>query len=71
MPEQVADKIESIWREVGCAGFNLTPTTNPDSVHDFVDQVVWLLQVRGVFRYEYTETTLRKHMSVGGVTPSR
>jgi len=47
---------------VGCAGFNLSPTTNPDSVHDFVDQVVPLLQARGVFRREYTGTTLREHM---------
>jgi len=61
-PEQVADRIEGIWREVGCAGFNLSPTTNPDSVHDFVDQVVPLLQARGVFRREYTGTTLREHM---------
>ena len=61
-PEQVADRIEEIWREVGCAGFNLSPTTNPDSVHDFVEQVVPLLQVRGVFRKEYTGTTLREHL---------
>lgn len=61
-PEQVADRIEAIWREVGCAGFNLSPTTNPDSVHDFVDQVVPLLQARGVFRREYTGKTLREHM---------
>ena len=56
---------------MGCAGFNLSPTTSSESVHDFVDQVVPLSQARGVFRYEYTGTTLRKYMSVGGVTPSR
>ena len=61
-PEQVADRIEAIWRETGCAGFNLSPTTNPDSVTDFVDQVVPLLQARGIFRREYTTRTLRDHL---------
>ena len=28
-PEQVADQLESIWRETGCHGFNLTPTITP------------------------------------------
>lgn len=61
-PEQVADRIEAVWRETGCAGFNLSPTTNPDSVHDFVDQVVPLLQARGIFRKEYATATLREHL---------
>jgi alkanesulfonate monooxygenase SsuD/methylene tetrahydromethanopterin reductase-like flavin-dependent oxidoreductase (luciferase family) len=63
-PEQVADQMISIWRETGCAGFNLSPTTNPDSVHDFVDQVVPLLQEKGVFRREYAGTTLREHLTM-------
>ena len=63
-PEQVADQIEAIWRETECAGFNLSPTTNPNSVHDFVDQVVPLLQARGIFRREYTASTLRGHLSL-------
>ena len=61
-PEQVADRMEEIWRDTGCAGFNLSPTTNPDSVRDFVDAVVPLLQRRGVFRREYTGSTLREHL---------
>ena len=28
-PEQVADQIETIWRETGCHGFNVTPTITP------------------------------------------
>ena len=43
-PEQVADRIEAAWRESGCHGFNLSPTTSPDSIADFVDQVVPILQ---------------------------
>ena len=61
-PEQVADRMEQIWRETKCAGFNLSPTTNPNSVHEFVDQVVPLLQARGIFRREYIGKTLRDHM---------
>jgi FMN-dependent oxidoreductase (nitrilotriacetate monooxygenase family) len=61
-PEQVAARIEAIWRETGCAGFNLSPTTNPDSVTDFVDQVVPILQRRGVFRTEYEGETFRANL---------
>lgn len=61
-PEQVADKIESIWRETGCYGFNLSPTTNPDSVEDFVDHVVPILQRRGVFRTAYEGESFRDNL---------
>ena len=61
-PEQVAERLETVWRDTGCAGFNLSPTTNPDSVDDFVDHVVPILQRRGVFRREYTGRTLREHL---------
>ena len=61
-PEQVAARIEMIWRDTGCAGFNLSPTTNPDSVDDFVNEVVPILQARGVYRREYTTRTLREHL---------
>ena len=61
-PEMVAAEIERIWRETGCLGFNLSPTTNPDSVHDFVDHVIPLLQKRGVFRTAYEHETLRENL---------
>ena len=61
-PEQVATEMERIWRETGCYGFNLSPTTNPDSVDDFVDQVVPLLQARGVFRTAYEGTNFRANL---------
>lgn len=61
-PERVADEIERIWRETGCLGFNLSPTTNPDSVENFVDHVVPLLQKRGVFRTAYEASTLRGNL---------
>lgn len=60
-PEQVADQIEAIWRETGCHGFNVTPHIMPSSITDFVDQVVPILQKRGVYPTEYPGRTLREN----------
>lgn len=62
-PEQVADKVESAWRDSGCYGFNLSPTTSPDSIEDFVDQVVPILQKRGIYRTEYEAETFRGNLA--------
>jgi len=60
-PEQVADQIEH-WFTGGAAdGFNIMPPTLPGGLTDFVDLVVPELQRRGLFRTEYTGTTLREH----------
>ncbi len=61
-PEQVAAEIERVWRDTGCYGFNLSPTTSPDSIDDFVDHVVPILQKRGVFRTEYEGETFRENL---------
>lgn len=59
--EQVADSIEH-WYESGAAdGFNIMPAVLPSGLERFVDQVVPILQERGLFRTEYTGTTLREH----------
>lgn len=63
-PEQVADRMETIWRETGCHGFNVTPNIMPVSVTDFVDQVVPILQKRGVYPTEYLGTTLRENIEL-------
>jgi len=63
-PEQVADQMEQIWRETDCHAFNLTPTINPGSMEDFVDQIVPLLQKRGVYRTEYTGVTFRENLGL-------
>ncbi|MBU9766134.1 LLM class flavin-dependent oxidoreductase [Mycobacterium sp. TNTM28] len=63
-PEQVADTIEE-WFTTGAAdGFNLIPPALPSSLTDFVDHVVPELQRRGLFRAEYTGTTLRDHLGL-------
>lgn len=60
-PEQVADAIQD-WFDHGAAdGFNVMPPVLPSSLTDFVDHVVPILRSRGLFRDEYTGTTLRDH----------
>ena len=49
-------------------GFILVPHLIPGGLDEFVDKVVPLLQERGVFRTEYTTTTLRGHL---GLRPAR
>jgi FMN-dependent oxidoreductase (nitrilotriacetate monooxygenase family) len=61
-PEQVAAEIETIWRASGCHGFNVRPTTIPDSIDAFVDNVVPVLQKRGVFRTDYRGETFRENL---------
>lgn len=63
-PEQIADEMQR-WVEGGGAdGFNLMPPALPAGIEDFVDLVAPVLQERGLFRTEYTGTTLREHLTV-------
>lgn len=69
-PEQLADELE-LWFDGGAAdGFNIMPPYLPGGLDTFVDQVVPILQQRGLFRTEYTETTLRGHYGLPAL-PSR
>lgn len=60
-PEQVADALESWFLGGAADGFNIMPAALPYGLEEFVDHVVPLLQARGLFREEYTGTTLREH----------
>jgi len=63
-PEQIADTMEE-WFLAGAAdGFNLMPDMFPSGAAIFVDHVVPILRQRGVFRHEYTGTTLRQHLGL-------
>jgi len=60
-PEQVADELE-LWLKAGAAdGFNLMPPILPWMLDVFVEEVVPLLQGRGLFREGYAGTMLRDH----------
>lgn len=68
--EQVADNLE-LWFTAGAAdGFNIMPPYLPGGLEDFVEQVVPILQRRGLFRTDYTTTTLRGHYGLAH-RPSR
>ena len=63
-PEQIADAIQD-WFENGAAdGFNVMPPILPTGLTDFVDQVVPILQRRGLFRTEYEGSTLRENLGL-------
>jgi alkanesulfonate monooxygenase SsuD/methylene tetrahydromethanopterin reductase-like flavin-dependent oxidoreductase (luciferase family) len=63
-PEQVADKFQQ-WFEAGVGkGFAVVPDSGLESLTDFVEQVVPILQKRGLLRTEYSGTTLREHLGL-------
>lgn len=63
-PEQIADHMEHWLMNEGADGFNLMPPSLPSSIEDFVEQVVPVLQKRGLFRHDYEHTTLRGHLGL-------
>jgi FMN-dependent oxidoreductase (nitrilotriacetate monooxygenase family) len=58
-PEQVADLIEDWFTDGAADGFNLMPPLLPTMLDTFVDEVIPILQKRGLFRTEYEGETLR------------
>ena len=61
-PEQVADTLEEWWLDTGCYGFTIVPEVLPASIEGFADEVVPLLQKRGIMRTEYAGTTYRENL---------
>ena len=62
--ETVAATINDLVQADAADGFILVPHITPGGLAPFVDQVVPLLQERGVFRADYTGTTLRDHLGL-------
>jgi alkanesulfonate monooxygenase SsuD/methylene tetrahydromethanopterin reductase-like flavin-dependent oxidoreductase (luciferase family) len=60
-PEQIADHIEHWFRNGAADGFNVMPPWLTGGFDLFADHVVPVLRARGIFRREYTGTTLREH----------
>jgi FMN-dependent oxidoreductase (nitrilotriacetate monooxygenase family) len=60
----VAESINELVQADASDGFILVPHVTPSGLDPFVDRVVPLLQERGVFRTEYTGTTLRDHLGL-------
>ena len=62
--EQVADQIEASFTAGEADGFMVSAAQTPGTFNDFVDAVVPELQRRGLFRTEYTGSTLREHLGL-------
>ncbi|MBO1002765.1 LLM class flavin-dependent oxidoreductase [Pseudogracilibacillus auburnensis] len=63
-PTQVADEIETWYTERATDGFMIQFRLLPRDLEDFVELVVPILQDRGLFRKEYTGSTLREHLGL-------
>lgn len=63
-PEQVADTMEEWFLTEGCDGFIIAPAHFPESLDDFVDAVVPVLQQRGLHRRDYSGSMLRDHLGL-------
>jgi FMN-dependent oxidoreductase (nitrilotriacetate monooxygenase family) len=62
--KDVADDMERWFHEPACDGFVIGPTHQPGAFEDFVKFVVPELQKRGIYRKEYTGSTLRDHLGL-------
>ena len=60
-PEQVADLIEDWYSDGAADGFNVMPPLLPGMLDIFTEQVIPILQRRGLFRTAYEGRTLRDH----------
>ena len=63
-PEQIADMLQTWFTQKAADGFSLAPNYLPGGLEDFVDQVVPILQARGLFRTEYEGATLRENLGL-------
>jgi FMN-dependent oxidoreductase (nitrilotriacetate monooxygenase family) len=63
-PESIADQLEA-WQEAGIDGVNMIAQFFPGSYREFVDQVMPVLQERGLAQREYAPGTLREKMFPG------
>jgi alkanesulfonate monooxygenase SsuD/methylene tetrahydromethanopterin reductase-like flavin-dependent oxidoreductase (luciferase family) len=69
-PATVSATINTFVQEDASDGFILVPHITPSGLDEFADKVVPLLQERGVFRTDYTGTTLRDHLGLSPVPTS-
>lgn len=59
---EAADHMQAWFEAAAADGFWISPDVNADGIDAFVDQVVPILQDRGLFHKEYEGKTLRDHV---------
>jgi FMN-dependent oxidoreductase (nitrilotriacetate monooxygenase family) len=70
-PATIAATINDFVQADASDGFILVPHITPGGLDEFADTVVPLLQERGVFRADYTGTTLREHLGLAPLPSAR
>lgn len=63
-PSHIADTLQEWFEGDAADGFNILPAYFPQAFDEFVDEVVPILQERGLYRRDYTGTTLREHLGL-------
>lgn len=63
-PEQVADEMIAWFEGEAADGFNLMPSHFPEGLELFISGVLPILRQRGMFRHEYSGSTLREHLGL-------
>lgn len=63
-PQQIADQLEEWFIREGADGYNIMFPSLPGSLVEFVEQVVPILQERGLYKKEYAAKTLRGHLGL-------
>ncbi|KAF2483962.1 alkanesulfonate monooxygenase [Neohortaea acidophila] len=63
-PESIADEMETWLKEGACDGYTCVFPYLPQGLNDVADRLVPELQRRGLFRKDYTGTTLREHLGL-------
>jgi long-chain alkane monooxygenase len=69
--DEVAEELIAWVEETGVDGFNLSRIVTPESLEDFVDLVVPILQDRGVYKRDYVPGTLREKLFGQARLPAR
>lgn len=62
--KEIADVLESWFRQGAADGFNIMAPWLPGGLDEFIDQVVPVLQKRGLFRTDYSGNNLRAHLGL-------
>ncbi|WP_426230401.1 LLM class flavin-dependent oxidoreductase [Pararhizobium sp. DWP3-4] len=70
-PEEIADIVEDWFASAAADGFNVMPPIINSQLELFAQEVVPILQKRGLFRKEYQGTTLRDHFGLAPVAEAK
>ncbi|GAA2985633.1 FMN-dependent oxidoreductase (nitrilotriacetate monooxygenase family) [Microbacterium terrae] len=68
-PEQIADDLERWYRAGAADGFTIMPADIAEDFHGFTDEVVPILQARGLFQRDHRAPTLRENLGLDALAP--